>query len=217
NKYIYANSDPINAYDPSGYFSLGGMMSGMNTMVNIASVSYDIYTMILGNPNDEKPDGPFRLWDALMAMGMKSLVGSCSSDIPTLGIVNAGFGKPEKHHTIPVYLCGAERQKLALISYSTHKKLHSEMYAYKTVSDVLGYAVDTLVFKKKVKGVLTPTMRLARTRQGRAAIAGLLYTFYSSNGWFGEGGSANAILNVFPAEAAKFTAGNHSFPRCKKI
>ena len=45
NKYIYANGDPVNFVDPSGYFSLGGMMSaGMN--ISISYARFEIASMI---------------------------------------------------------------------------------------------------------------------------------------------------------------------------
>ena len=45
NKYIYANGDPVNFVDPSGYFGLGGMMSaGMN--ISISYARFEIASMI---------------------------------------------------------------------------------------------------------------------------------------------------------------------------
>src|SRR5690606_8518698 len=38
-KYIYANVDPVNGTDPSGYFTLGGVMSGVNISSGLSTAS----------------------------------------------------------------------------------------------------------------------------------------------------------------------------------
>lgn len=40
NKYLYANANPIMNIDPTGNFSLGGMMSGLNGFATLSSMSY---------------------------------------------------------------------------------------------------------------------------------------------------------------------------------
>ena len=47
-KYLYANADPANNIDPSGNFSLGGLMSAINvqgvlTTVSVASSAFSLY------------------------------------------------------------------------------------------------------------------------------------------------------------------------------
>nr|WP_314550905.1 RHS repeat-associated core domain-containing protein [uncultured Ottowia sp.] len=40
NKYLYGNADPVNHIDPSGNFSLGGMMSGIGNMASMMAMSW---------------------------------------------------------------------------------------------------------------------------------------------------------------------------------
>ena len=49
NKYLYANADPVNFRDPSGYMGLGSMGSAMSGMANMATMSiarYEITDLI---------------------------------------------------------------------------------------------------------------------------------------------------------------------------
>jgi RHS repeat-associated protein len=49
NKYLYGNADPVNHVDPSGYITMGGVMSGVSGMANIAAISivrYQIFDML---------------------------------------------------------------------------------------------------------------------------------------------------------------------------
>jgi len=51
-KYIYANADPANNIDPSGKFSLGGLMSAINvasTLVTTAQTSYSLFQIASGD------------------------------------------------------------------------------------------------------------------------------------------------------------------------
>jgi RHS repeat-associated protein len=49
NKYIYSQNDPINAYDPSGYMTLGGMMSGLNTVSTMYTIGNVMFQFATGN------------------------------------------------------------------------------------------------------------------------------------------------------------------------
>ncbi|PHQ13473.1 hypothetical protein CLH61_18200 [Marinobacter profundi] len=43
-KYLYANADPVTHIDPTGNFSLGSVMSGINVMGNLAMRAYNAYS-----------------------------------------------------------------------------------------------------------------------------------------------------------------------------
>lgn len=91
------------------------------------------------------------------------------------------FGGPEKHHTIPIYMCGAKSQRYAHIEHDDHVSIHAKLYAgvvgLNTVSKVL---VDRYL-KKPGKGGRQPSdpiVLLAKKRKGREVIANFLEYFY---------------------------------------
>ncbi|WP_417532048.1 putative Ig domain-containing protein [Marinobacter lipolyticus] len=45
-KYLYANADPVTYTDPTGNFSIGGMMSGIGTMANLSMRAYGAYSNV---------------------------------------------------------------------------------------------------------------------------------------------------------------------------
>ena len=69
NKYLYGNADPVNHIDPSGNFSLGGMMSGIGNMASMMTMSWirmevaDMFSSALLSPVIEAmaPEGGMAL------------------------------------------------------------------------------------------------------------------------------------------------------------
>ncbi|MGF2736979.1 Ig-like domain-containing protein, partial [Marinobacter sp. DUT-1] len=45
-KYLYANADPVTYTDPTGNFSIGGMMSSVGTMANLSMRAYGTYSNV---------------------------------------------------------------------------------------------------------------------------------------------------------------------------
>ena len=63
-KYLYANADPVSFSDPTGNFSLGSVMSGVNVMANLASAAqttYDLFQVASGNEEFSAKDLGFSI------------------------------------------------------------------------------------------------------------------------------------------------------------
>jgi len=101
-KYLYAHADGVNNVDPTGYYTLGEMMTTVNSAVNIANSAITTYNWIFGDPDSAVVDGVPSLWDVLMSMAVRGLAGTVSS-LPAMSSSGGGWGgNPEKHHVIPV-------------------------------------------------------------------------------------------------------------------
>ena len=209
-------------------FGLGGISVGSSiqgVLVNYARSSlFDfVQGKIMGD--DDKVDGEPSLYDILVGLLMRSLASSISEPAGSNTVGFASAGKTHGHHTIPEYMCGASKQvDLVDLPVAQHKLLHDELFLFDTAVTI-GAKVYELGFQKKKAGRrMAGIAKVARTRQGRAAIGIGLAAFYSNYGFngaswmeLGRGQKTRAPLGVvFGTEAVNFAAKNHSYPTCKK-
>jgi len=213
-KYLYAHADPSNNVDPSGYFSLGEAMTTINTSITIANNAITTYNWIFGNPDSDAVDGVPSIWDVVMSIGVKAVatqLAVASAPAPAVSFI----GATEEHHAIPVYCCGAKKQRLVTLPIRDHNRIHRELNRFATLIDVAGKGVDLLVYKRPSSVFRkTPLQRLGRTRVGRAAILAGLQAFYAADGSLGLG--VPPMQAALAIEGPRFVGTHHSAPRCRR-
>jgi RHS repeat-associated protein len=208
NRYNYASSDPVNNADPSGRFTLGGMMSGINVtsiMRYMSLPTLGIMSVVL----DQKGNRRFGVWDAIVISMWRGFSLLSQTVTQTLTQTMNKESK-EKHHTIPVYLCGSMDQEKSEIDHSVHAQIHTDIAGFAlALENAEGYA--TRVLGRNRSEVV---LRTAQTFQGRAAIASGLQYYYESN-WIGVG--APPIVSVFHGEKHLYISGERtSLPWCAR-
>lgn len=228
NRYAYASGDPVQITDPSGAFGLGDVGAGLNISMNLALRAYNVYdffSMLAPDEENDEVDGKPTLWDGLMGELVRAVFGggagseASPASLASVALLSGAAGP--RHHTIPEYVCGASAQEKVVLPYSDHVSLHSKLYGLH-LSVKVGAQVFEMLFKKKKKGApRSPVAMLARTPQGRMAIAEALHAFYESEGYWGMGVSERgarfgALGSVFLRERVRFTGTHHSYPGCKK-
>jgi hypothetical protein len=196
-------------------------MSGISISISLATTALNIFDVFQNA--DEIGDSLGMLGALIVAsIGGPSGFDSLASDSTIPALLLATIGGPDKHHTIPVYMCGSKSQKYAHIDYSDHVSLHTKLYAGYTgvqvVSRVILNRIDRYL-KKPGKGGRQPSdpiVLLAKKRQGREVIANFLEYFYNTNGYWNIGRPSKQIADVFPTEKRRFVSGITSLPTCKR-
>jgi RHS repeat-associated protein len=193
NRYGYAHSDPVHGTDPSGEVTLGEVGTTLSNIGSLATRAYNAYdfvhSLVAPNLDDESESSSEKptIWDSLMAVAIRAL------DPSTVGTVGftalaAAVGGTEKHHVIPVYMCGAKNQTpLVPLVKPDHYRIHTLLDASTYAIDVLGKAIHFSLSRRKVPSTKPFMKYVARTSAGRGAILGMLTTFYASNGHLHQG------------------------------
>ncbi|MCP4769414.1 MAG: hypothetical protein GY875_24545 [Gammaproteobacteria bacterium] len=106
NKYAYADSNPISGTDPSGHFTIGNLMSGLNGGGRLARSATGTFARfsVRGKGGVAKKIGCF--------------IGTAYIKKQYIGDGNHG------HHTIPKNLGGNSDQALLFLPAETHKMFH---------------------------------------------------------------------------------------------
>ncbi|BCE00325.1 choice-of-anchor A family protein [Marinicellulosiphila megalodicopiae] len=218
-KYLYANADPVMYTDPSGYYAMS--LSGFSVGFSIQGILRSTMTAgLMVSTAGGVALGITSYFE--YALGFPVTTQKAEYDINQAAMnlavskVNTKDGKNIGHHSIPVYMCGAEeasRQQLVPLKPLVHTALHSAMVTYNA-------AINT-AYKKYFKGTnkifsysnKEPIQLLAETPKGRAVIAKHLELFYSF-GWFELG--EPYFRGIFDQEKQKYISGVTSLPNCKR-
>jgi hypothetical protein len=215
NKYTYANSDPVNHTDPSGHFGLAsfGTANNINAILTTTAtrtIGLSLLTIGTVGTIETLTDGRDRKWSLWDIMAMSRFNANVSAQSTTATATRTR--SPDGHHTIPIYLCGAQEQQLSYIDRSRHAAIHTGLAAVQVALYSAEEAADRLIpMTRRRSG---PVMSLAETPQGRGVIANAIQGYYMSAGWWGQG--APTISAVFPLEKSEFIGGKTSLPECKR-
>jgi len=181
----------------------------------ISNFAISTYDSLFGNPDDVKVDGIPSIWDYVMAMSIRGLAGSFGGFSIGGNSVAQGGGKLIGHHVIPVYTCGHLDQRLSNLPKPIHDSLHTQLYNYTLAINVLGYAVDLIVYRRPTsRTVKTPMQRLGAKAVGRAAIAAGLGFFYNSEDLLGVGSLPIGV--VLALETPRYIGKHNSAPDCQR-
>ena len=119
NKYVYANSDAVNWLDPSGHLSMTGVLTGVGLLGVGAAISTANYSgFVNGGEGDSRRSSAADVTD-----GMDFVATANAKAIQAVAVILAAqsyLNRPEGHHTIPKYLCGAKKQVLSAIPHPLH-------------------------------------------------------------------------------------------------
>jgi RHS repeat-associated protein len=211
NRYVYGHSDPVRNIDPTGAFSLGEMSTTMGNVVGMASRAYNAYdfvhSLVAPDFDDESEQSSEKptIWDSLMAVAVRALDPSSVGTVGFTALASA-VGGTERHHTIPVYMCGAKSQTpLVPIAKLDHYRIHGLLDATSYAINVLGKAIQFSLNRRKAPSAKPFMKYVARTAPGRGAILGMLTSFYASNGYLNHG-SGVTIQQALSAHGPLFVA-----------
>lgn len=146
------------------------------------------------------------LWDviAVAQFGILARASVDESDISDVSDVadNDKNDNSHRHHTIPIYLCGAFQQVTSSIPDVEHYQIHRDIAQLTVAADTSASFADKVLRLKsrRTKGI----MALAETQEGRAEIAGVLEAYYRPMWWY----TGNPEIGVaFSAEKEQYISG----------
>ena len=200
NKYLYAHAEPINGIDPSGNITKYGQLATLSGVAILGSIAQATYSsFISGGEGDARSGGVDDIFEGMRFISLvNSEVAKAAAII--LAVTHYQF-RPERHHTIPKYLCGAEKQVLSAISHPTHVIIHRALSGVQIAYE----SGRTVQFGRR----RNPTIqKLAEVREGRALIAKGIESAYTQLGVWGEG--RPTIGMAFGVEKPKFVSGASS-------
>ncbi len=210
NRYVYAHGNPVENIDPGGEMSMASVGAGLSGLAILSMAAINVSNWWkappapAGNPGWARPG----VWDAIAMVMMRS-----ATDAATEAKTEVKKKKKETegHHTIPVMLCGSMAQELSEITPAEHDAIHagiSHLYVIKRFSE--DYATK-LVFGPNRNPEIV--LDVARTPEGRGAIANALHFFYEPT-WSQVG--TRPIGQVFASERRQFVDGKTSLPWCSR-
>jgi RHS repeat-associated protein len=211
-KYLYANADPVNGSDPSGYLTMTEQMAGAAAgaaLTLAAMVTYDNF--IRPKPTSSQ----LTAWDAIalteFAARTATLTDLRGEDRAVAAAATLA-ASPRGHHTIPVYLCGDEpNQETSQIRHADHVVIHAQLAAVRVGLDGAEEIASRKLGYRRSEGILM----LARTEAGRKSITNAIDKVYYYGGWWQKG--VRPIKQVFEDERDDFETGvKTARPWCTK-
>lgn len=196
NRYAYAHNDPLQHVDPTGRMSVLGLGATALGLGTIATLAYHApnplkagsYTPTVGS------SPPFSLTAALLGPVLRGAMRKAAAEAKEKAeTIDEPDDSGDRHHTIPIYLCGAEAQMpfMPLLPGKLHRKLHRELVAYSILTEgamEFGFAILPLQLKLNWYGNNRLLIhQMAAYPSGRAVIAEGLREFYEEKGYSGEG------------------------------
>lgn len=216
-KYLYVHADPVNHVDPSGRMALAlGFNISISPMMYYGAIGLGGLSLFAILSSDQF-NGPFRVWDAVAVTEFNALKWEVVSYSATHTQVEErewnGRTPPQKHHPIPVYLCGVEQgQRMVEMDHNQHVTLHASLATVELALTLANERADKVVFGRHRSDRV---VGLARTPQGRAAIAHgieLAYTpFWQYGAQYGT-----TLWDGFYTEKMPFIDGKTSWPTCRR-
>lgn len=229
--YTYAHLDPANNSDPTGQFTLGELSSAMNAVGNLYNTAMPIIQLISPDTAEAIESEIPSLFDYLLPMVISAAGTSVAAD--AAGGTPGGdeavtrsslFPVPslERHHTIPVYLCGPLNQPLVPMTKSIHRWAHFYLAAFAGTVEVSGKAFE-LAFKRNRRGHQNRlmTVKATKTSKGRIAIVSAIAAIYADMGIIRYQYSPNdpTLLDVFGRVSRNFIKHREtgsSYPTCSR-
>jgi RHS repeat-associated protein len=214
--YAYAGLNPISQLDPTGKFTMSDISGGLGSAINISSRAVSFYdTFISPFVEDDDSDLP-TLWDGLMnaALGGGSSLASAAFGFVAPG-AKTTTGLTERHHLIPVYLCGRDSAaNLYPVRTPSHHNLHGQLDQMTLAIEAAGAVITLVLSRGKAKKNLPTLQKYLKKSGNRAVVVGSLHFFYDYYGFTNDRGFEAA----FVAEGGRYVQSKAftSLPTCRK-
>ena len=212
-KYVYTHNNPTNLIDPSGNItSLGEAAVALTISTILTSFAVVSYEHIFTGRRANSQFRDFAAWDAVAVQAFKAKAHERDTDQDIENVAAIELAQsPRRHHTIPVYMCGAIKQELAVIEHAKHVVIHAEIAALEIALNFAEDYATTVIGRRRNDNVL----RMAETREGRIVVSNGLKTVYEIGRWWNQSISPNPTIGtVFTREQPKYINGNTSLPLC---
>jgi hypothetical protein len=160
---------------------------------------------------------------------MSVLIKNVTVDLSVAATVSVvTHGSYEKHHVIPVYMCGINSNiQICSIPKPAHDQIHKQLDTAVTTVNVLGRVLALSLRRNKQgkRGTKTVMQAAGRTRAGREALKVLLQNFYSGGSWkgttyfsLGNSSATDTIESVFDEYAPTYVdkRSKTSWKACKR-
>jgi RHS repeat-associated protein len=219
NRYSYAHGDPVHNADPTGAMSMSEVGSTLGIVGNLATRAMTVHGLYNAATGDgDLPVPPF-LWGPVFAM---EAAGAASEILSLASNFGSGPGTtqllpPQRHHTIPEYMCGHNKQKLVSLPFDDHAMLHVQLDQFGDVLEKIGKRSAAKVMPSRQNQINKMTTRAFGTHPaGRAGIVTGLAGFYTLFDWWSVGivdrrrnpRGAPTIEAAFWPEADRFIRGH---------